>query len=241
MIFPGAQMTSRGATMMRAQDPYALIRIPPEEVDGDEDRAWEAMDAAIASFDPNKAEPLISLLLDDDWLIRRRGLYIFGSLGKKSLVALDAALRFSKESDVMARSNLMDGVICYSRSLNVHQTQVVLRLADDSEELVRHKVVAFLGAAERVIIESAIELFDEPCRSDYQLGFMMFDAEPSQAQALFDEALTKTSIASTFALASIERMAREHRLCEAPKYDGDGHLGKCVLANTERLLRRGKA
>jgi HEAT repeat protein len=67
------------------------------------------MDAAIASFDPNKPEPLISLLLDEDWLIRRRGLYIFGSLGKKSLVALDAALKSASEPDVMARSNMMDG------------------------------------------------------------------------------------------------------------------------------------
>jgi hypothetical protein len=118
---------------------------------------------------------------------------------------------------------------------------VVLKLVNDPEELVLYKVVVFLGAARRETIESAIEFFDEPRQSDYKRGFLMFDAEPSQAQALFDKALTEPSIASTFALAAIERMAREHRLSEAPKYDGDRHLGRCVLTNTERLLRRGHA
>jgi len=156
-----------------------------------------------------------------------------------SLVALDAALRSADSSDLMARSNLMDGVLCYPRNLNIDQAQIVLKLANDSEELVRHKVVVFLGAARRETIESAIERFDEPRRSGYQRGLLMFDADPSQAQAIFDRALTETSVASTFALASIERMAREQRLCEAPKYGGDGYLGECVLADVERLLRRG--
>jgi hypothetical protein len=150
-------------------------------------------------------------------------------------VALDAALRSIDDADAGAKSSLMDGILCYPRALNSNQAALVLKLADDPEDLIRHKVVVFLGAADREVIGSAIEILDEPLRSRCRQGFLMFDAMPSQAQMLFDQALTETSVVSTFALASIEKMARENRLKEIPRYDGDNYLGGAVLANVEGL------
>jgi hypothetical protein len=192
---------------------------------------------AIATFDPLHPEELRSLLLDDDPIVRRRGLFIFGTLGRKAVVVLDAALQSIDNPDVSARSNLMDGVLCFSKQLSASQAQTILKLADDPEDLVREKCVAFLGAAVQATIESAIELFDEPLRAEYRKALAKFSAEPSQAQDLLQEGLANTSVPATFALASIQRMARDGRLTAVPDYHGDSYVGQGVLLNTARLIR----
>jgi hypothetical protein len=176
-------------------------------------------------------------LLDDDPSIRRRGLYVFGFIGGKAFVVLDDALASIDDPSVNARSNLMDGVLSFAKELSPRQAQLVLKLANDPEDLVRDKVVAFLGAAVLETIESAIELFAEPLRSEYRTAFETFSAEPSQAQALLEQGLASTCVQSAFALAAIERMAREDRLISLPEYFGDSYLGQSVLANTARLMR----
>jgi hypothetical protein len=203
----------------------------------EEEEDSDPMAVAIATFDPLAPEELRSLLLDDDPIIRRRGLFVFGSIGSKALVVRDAALESVDAPDVSARANLMDGVICFSKQLSAAQARVVLKLADDPEDLVREKVVAFLGAALQETLESAIELFDEPLRSEYTKAFAKFSAPPSQAQLLLQEGLANTSVSSTFALASIQRMARNGRLTAAPEYQGDSYVGQGVVANTARLIR----
>jgi hypothetical protein len=215
------------------EDTYALIR--------KDDLEWGERDPiaeAIEGFDPQSPEPLLSLLRDNDPLIRRRGLWIFSRLGNKGFVILDAALGCAEDKAQWAKNHLMDGVICYPEKLNPAQAQIVLKLANDPENLVREKVVAFIGFAKRATIEAAIELLTEPGRSDYKLGLRMFDVPPSQAQTLFDDALENPGVVSTFALASITRMARKNLLSAAPCYDGDSYIGKGVKANAERLLRR---
>ena len=68
------------------EDPYTLVRkIDWAEEDGD------SIAVAIASVDPLVPEALRSLLLDDDPIIRRRGLFVFGAIGRKAFVVLDAA------------------------------------------------------------------------------------------------------------------------------------------------------
>jgi HEAT repeat protein len=214
------------------ENPYILLRkIEWTEEDGD------PMAAAIAAFDPLMPEELHSLLLDDDPIIRRRGLFVFGSIGSKALVVLDAALQSIDDPDVSARANLMDGVLCFSKQLSPPQARIILRLADAPEDLVREKVVAFLGAAAQETIASAIELLDEPLRSEYRKAFAKFSAEPSQAQLLLQEGLANISVLSTFALASIQRMARKGRLTAVPEYQGDSYVGQGVVANTARLMQ----
>ena len=192
---------------------------------------------AIASFDPRAPEDLRSLLLEDDPVIRHRGLFVFGSIGRKALVVLDAALESVDDPDVGARANLMDGVLCFCEQLSPAQAQIVLKLADDPEDLVREKVVAFLGAAVQETIQSAIELFDEPRRTAFTTGFAKFSAEPSQARLLLQEGLANTSVPATFALASLQRMARDGRLTAVPEYLGDSYVGQGVVTNTARLIR----
>jgi len=216
------------------ENPYTLLRKidwTQEEEDGN------PFAAAMAKFDPRAPEELRSLLLDDDPIIRHRGLFVFGSIGRRAFVVLDAALESVADPDVSARANLMDGVLCLSRQLSPSQARIILKLANDPEDLVREKVVAFLGAELQETIESAIELLDEPLRSEYRKGFEKFSAEPSQAQFLLQEGLANTSVASTFALASIQRMARAGRLTAVPDYHGDSYVGQAAIANTARLIR----
>lgn len=216
------------------ETPYSLLR----KIDWTKaEEHGDPMTVAIATFDPRAPEELRSLLLNDDPIVRRRALFIFGSIGSKALVVLDAALESVDSQDMSARTNLMNGVISFSKQLSPAQARIVLRLADDPEDLVREKVVAFLGAAARETIESAIELFDEPLRSEYRNAFVKFSAEPSQAQLLLQEGLADTSVPSTFALAAIQRMARAGRLVAAPEYQGDSYVGQGVVANTARLIR----
>ncbi|WP_116811784.1 hypothetical protein [Steroidobacter cummioxidans] len=215
------------------ENPYALLRKidwTQEEEDSD------PYQGAIVAFDPHASEELRSLLLDGDPIIRRRGLFVFGSIGRKAYVVLDAALESVAAPDVNARSNLMDGVLCFSK-LTPSQARIILTLADDPDDLVREKVVAFLGAEAPETIESAIELYDEPLRSEYKRAFGKFSADPSSAQLLLEEGLANTSVSATFALASIQRMARDGRLSAAPEYHGDSYLGQGVVANTARLIR----
>lgn len=215
-------------------NPYSLLR----KIDWtDEEEDWNPLAVAIARFDPLAPEELRSLLLDDDPIIRRRALFVLGYLGAKAFVVLDAALPSVDDPSVGARSNLMDAVLGLSDQLSPHQARIVLKLADDPEDLVREKVVAFLGAEAQETIESAIELFDEPLRSEYRKAFAKFSAEPSQAQVLLQEGLATSSVSSTFALASIQRMARNGRLTAAPEYHGDSYIGQGVVANTARLIR----
>jgi hypothetical protein len=215
------------------EDPYTLLRkLDWIEQDGD------PYDAAIAAFDPLMPDGLCSLLLDADPIIRGRGLFVFGELGRKGFVVLDAALKSVEDPRVNARSALMDGVMCYSKELTPSQAQIVLKLADDPEDLVREKVVAFLGAAVQDTIQSAIELFEEPLRSAYRRALAKLSAEPSQAQLLLDEGLAEISVTATFALAAIQRMARDGRLITAPQYSRDSYMGECVMLNTRRLMRR---
>lgn len=213
------------------EDPYVLMRDPDWWLEDD-----DSADKAIAAFDPLAPEGLRSLLLDDDPIIRGRALYVFGELGRKAFVVLDAALKSVHDTSIYSRNGLMDGVICYCKQLNPRQAHIVLKLAVDPEVLIRHKVVVFLGAAVKDTIDSAIELFEEPLRSEYRKAFAKFSAEPSQAQTLFEEGLAETSIASTFAFAAIERMARDGRLVTVPQYSGDSYIGECVVRNTERLM-----
>jgi hypothetical protein len=192
---------------------------------------------AIRTFDPRAPEGLCSVLLDEDPIVRCRGLYVFGQLGRKGFVVLDAALRSIDHPNVGARSDLMDGVISYSKQLRPCQAHIVLKLAGDPEDLVREKVAAFLGAAVKDVIESAIDLFEEPLRSSYRRAFAKFSAEPSQAQTLLQEGLADISVPAIFALASIQRMARDGRLVDVPLYSGDSYLGRGVVANVARLMR----
>lgn len=128
------------------ENPYTVLR----KIDWTaEEEDWDPLAAAIAAFDPLMPEELRSLLLDDDSIVRHRGLFIFGSIGKETFVS----------------------------------------------------------------------------------------AEPSQAQVLLQEGLANTSVSSTFALASIQRMAREGRLIAVPEYHGDSYVGQGVVANMARLMR----
>jgi HEAT repeat protein len=215
-------------------NPYTLLR-KSDWTEAEED--WNPLAVAIARFDPLAPEELRSLLLDDDPIIRRRALFVLGYLGQKAFVVLDAALQSIDDPDVSARSNLMDAVLCLSNRLSPHQARIVLKLADDPDDLVREKVVAFLGAEAQQTIESAIEFLDEPIRNEYRTALEKFSAEPSQAQLLLQEGLANTAVPSTFALASIQRMARNGRLTAVPEYQGDSYLGQGVVANTARLIR----
>ncbi|HET6406839.1 MAG TPA: hypothetical protein VFG14_03075 [Chthoniobacteraceae bacterium] len=193
---------------------------------------------ALSRFDATNPAPLVGLLLADEPLVVRRGLFLFGVLGKKAFPALDAALKSVNHPVMSARSNLTDGVICYPRKLNPGQAHRVLKLANDEEDLVRGKVVAFLGASLNQTIQSAVELFDEPERSEHMAGLQSFDTQHDDVQAAFDQALATPSIRSTYVLASIERLARSGGVARAPQYAGGSFLGQSVSANIKRLARR---
>ena len=151
-------------------------------------RNSEDTDTHFPEFDPENPNAFISLLRSSDPFVRRRALFVFGELGRKGCILLDAALESVKHPVAAARIGLMNGVISYSRKLDAQQTALVLELADDVEDLVRTRVIAFLGAADLQVIRSAIGLLSAPLRAECDKAFQIFDADPASAQVLFDGA-----------------------------------------------------
>lgn len=206
-----------------------------DELDDDPN---DRVSQAVARFIPENTEMLVSLLREADPLVRRRGLFICEWLFEKSFGALDAALEFVYDPDCWARKALMQVVLNNADRLSPGQAAEVLKLATDPDELIRGNVTAYLGGVDIETIRGAVNMVAEPLRSEFERGFELFEADPSTAQTLFDHALTEVSVESTFALASIQRMARLGQLSSAPQYGGEGYLGESVQRNTARLIRR---
>jgi hypothetical protein len=221
--------------MMPETDPFLLLAMDDSVWPAGADPFW----AALRRFDENNPGPLISLLEARDPIVRQRGLSLFGWLGKKAFPVLDHALRSLRSLDdpsVYARSNLMDGVISYTRTLRPDQVAKVLQLATDDEDVVRGKVIAFIGAVRLEVLEAAILLLDESEREKHAKGYKRLLERPDDIDAFFDQAISKPGVQSTYELASIERMAREGAIAEAPRYYGNSYIARDVLENTKRLI-----
>lgn len=195
---------------------------------------------AARAFDAADPSPLIGLLSSVDPLVSRRGLSVFAELGKRGIVALDAALALSGHPDDMARNALMDGVICYPGKLDPEQASVILRLLNDPFGLVREKAIAFLAAADLNLLDASIGLLNEPVVSEHREGLEFLRSGHSHGQATFDCAVAWGGVWSAYAFASLERMARRGQLKSAPKYAGDDYVPNAVVGFIAMWIRRRK-
>ena len=216
-------------------DPFEILGIPdPADWPKDANPYFNILDY----FVPENLNSVLKLMQSDDQYIIGRGLYLFGELGKRAFSLLDYALRFTSHPDAMARNALMNGIMCYCERLTPEQAQQVLSLAEDSNKLVHHKVIVFIGAANTEIIFEAIQqISDKEMRLKHMECFEATSSEIDDVQHLFDEALTYPPMLSTYALASIERAARNKQITTAPSYSGNDYIGECVAANTKRIIR----
>ena len=222
---------------MTDPDPFELLAMPDTEWPPGTD--YPVTDAA-RRFDPANPSPLVNLLHSSDLITSARGLSVFGWLGRKSVVVLDEALKLNRHPNDMARNALMDGVMCYSESLDAGQASAVLQLIDDPFCVVREKVVVFLAHADFDALEAAIQSFDEPLRSAHREGFELLGVAHSDPQHLFDEALARNSIWSAYAFASLARMARIGALDVAPEYAGDDYVPDGIVAHIKMHIARGE-
>ena len=214
---------------MKDRDLFELLAMPHFEWPADE---YPTIDAA-KQFDPNDPLPLLKLLESSDLTVNARGLSVFEYLGRKGAVVLDQALRLNKHPWDRARNALMDGVICYSKSLNADQAVAVLQLIDDPFSLVREKVICFLAHADPTSLETAVNSLDESLQSEHRKGLDVLYAEHVDTQRLFDKAATKKDIWSAYAFASLERMARIGALTGAPEYSGNEYVPNGVIAHAK--------
>lgn len=181
-------------------------------------------------------ESLTTKLLDTDSSVRRDGLRLFSFLGQEAIIFLDAALKSRFDSNRGARSNVMDGVISCTKNVNPDQTRLILELANDPDELVREKVIAFIGAVSISVLRSAIDGMDPKQRTPFAHALPIVENFGDDTQALFDKAIAQSDIESTFALASLQRMARAGVLDSLPSYSGSSYLANGCLTNTRRLM-----
>lgn len=219
-----------------SDDPYTLLATA-------DDLTWpksaDPLNDAIAAFDEYSSQPLVDLLRSDDPLVVKRGLYVFGELGRKGVVVLDSAVLSAAHPDRLARSSLMDGVLSCSRDMNPNQVSLLLPLVDDDGDLVRTKMIAFLGAVQIEVLRAATKLLDCPDeRRRHAEGLNKLKLSANSIQSVFDDALIDEPFFSTYRLASIERAARNGNTTVAPRYDGEDYVGACVAANTLRLVNR---
>jgi len=165
-------------------DPFMLLSI-------EDDRCWppsaDPRTEAISAFDPAAPKPLIDLLHSADPLVVKRGLFVFGSLGNKALIAVDAAIESVGHPDMMARSALMDGLLCYTRGLTLQQISCLLPLCEDPEGLVRDKMIALLGAISMKTLRAAIDLIENDVDRVRHLEAFDKSAAPfTSSQEVFD-------------------------------------------------------
>ena len=180
-------------------------------------------------------ESLTTKLLSTDSSVRRDGLRLFSYLGQEAIIFLDAALESRLYPDFRVRSNVMDGVIS-CKNVNPDQTRLILELSDDPDELVREKVIAFIGAVNISVLRSAIDGMDPKHRTPFANALPIVENFRDDTQALFDKAIAQSDIESTFALASLQRMARAGVLDSLPSYSGSSYLADGCLTNTQRLM-----
>lgn len=219
-----------------SDDPYKLLATA-------DDLTWpkssDPLNDAIAAFDEYSPQPLVDLLRSDDPLVVKRGLYVFGEIGWKGVVVLDAAVLSAAHPDRLARSSLMSGVLSCSQGMTPSQVSLLLPLVDDEDDLVRTKMIAFLGAVQIEVLLAATKLLDCPDeRRRHTEGLNMLTFSASSIQSVFDEALIDEPFVSTYRLASIERAARTGNTTVAPRYDGEDYVGVCVAANSLRLVNQ---
>lgn len=194
---------------------------------------------AIDKFDIDNPEPLAELLRSSDPYVSRRGLVIFGDLGRKALPLVDLAIGLNTHPHTMARNALMDGIVCYSDKLSPEQSQKILTLANDSNDVVRAKVITFIGASKPENVLKAIGLFEEDdIRLRHQKAFDIAISNYESVQKTFDEGLKRSSIQSTYLLAMLECAARKKEISYAPEYTGHDYIGETVSANIRRIILR---
>lgn len=218
-------------------DPFLLLSQDDSDWGEEIDRA-DLFCQAAQRFDPSQPEPLAALLTADEPWVRRRGLVVFGDLGRKARGLLDLALQSAQDPDEAARAALMDGVICYSESLSVPQTRIVLELAGDPSDLVRSRVVCFIRESSLDVLRAAIAGMPSEAASDYSKGLERLAALNLSAQALLEEGASTTGVSSTFALAAVERMAKDGLIEGEPPTVSGSWIGECTQAQIVLLIAR---
>jgi len=189
-------------------------------------------------IDQNKLASIASMLGDTDAGIRRQGSFMFSLLGKEAYEIVDIALKYRHDPDYRFRSYVLDGVISCTKFLKSDQISLALDLADDPEDLVREKVIALIGALDVPTIQSSIGLLESQLQDKYMEALNDGEKDAKDVQSCFDNNISTAGIKSTFALASLQRMARLGLLTFAPNYNGDLYLARTVLANIQRLIKR---
>ena len=221
-------------------NPYKVLEISdvgqwPDNVDPYED--------AIKNFSPEDLTSLVRLLKSKDEFVSRHGLFLFGELGKRAFPIVDDALRLVNHPDMMARHNLMSGVLCYSKMLTSSQVQQVLTLTDDPTfaeglaEVVRYQVIAFIGAIKVDVLSKAINQFsDKYNRQEHLEAHRASLNTITDLQHAFDTALGEQPLHLIYSLASLERAAREDVIQTAPTYSGEDYIASGVVMNIQRII-----
>jgi len=219
---------------MTSNDPFQLLAM--------DDSAWppdfDPVRAAARCFDPADPAPLLALLDSPDPNVSLRGLEVFAELGRKGAVVLDAALRLTGHPHDMARNALLDGVVCYTRSLEASQICALLPLAEDTFTLVREKVIIVLAYTDIGRVRDAFECLADPLPREHRAAASLLHGEPDDPQGLFDAAVDRGGIWSAYAFASLVRGTRAGTLLQPPRYAGDAYVPRGVVAHIEMLIRR---
>ena len=193
----------------------------------------------VRSYEPTNPGRLIALLCSTDEIISQRGLAIFGELGKKAFGVLDYALALVQHRNANAKSHLLDGVLSYPPKLTAIQLSAILVLLEDSEALIRSKMVTVLATVETDTLSEAISQIPEMViRSEHQSGFQYFLNPELDAQAVFDRSLSASFIQCGYMLASLERRVRDGVELQIPKYVGDSFVHESLLFQLRRIARK---
>lgn len=192
----------------------------------------------LPSKDAEAMKVIAAAMASSESATRLEGTRAFSFLGRDAISLMDSALKLIRDPSRSVRSYIMDGVISCPCEMNFDQTRQVLELANDSEDLVREKVMVFIGAANLATLKGAVNLMPGDTRPLFIKGLSYLEGCPGNIQVLFDSFIEESSIEATFALASLQRMARAGTLTTIPSYVGDSYVAGAALLNIRRIVGR---
>lgn len=227
---------------MTEHNPFEILEI----VDMDHwPEGYDPVDAALTNFQPDDLPALARLLRSAEPFVSRRGLYLFGELGRKAYPLVDDALALVDHPDVMARKGLLDGLLCYTGKLSAQQVSRVLAIRDILDysgpptALVRGYVIIMIGFLKTDLVREAIgQIPDDELRLQHLKAFEGAQSKIEDIQQAFDKARGLSGVEYLYSMAGLIRAARQGSVETVPEYEGDNFICGTVVRAIKRAIDR---
>lgn len=224
------------------REPFKILQL--DESFWPED--FDPCNEILRTFDASSLPKLRELLESDNSLIARRGLFLFGELGRKAQSLTDSAVRLFNHESVYARSHLLDGLLCFPSKLTSEQIAMILPLTKDRSEIVRSKMLVILACVPIDLLAAAIDQLAVPndrdrhlfCFQLFQRHFEEVVRRQETAQAILDTSIRSGLMEEVYMQAALIKAADTMKMSDIPEPQSGSYVAKNTVFQIRRRIRR---